>query len=165
MQAQTAIRAVDAGYSDSSRATARLVIAGCCVAMMAALIGGVGVPGHMVLRHIVQTLPSSIAVILAFRRSQATGWAGLPVFVFWLILMSFIWLYLLGVSHMLSGNFSILEIAMTVVVGVACVIGIGAFTRLRSALSVVSRVGIFIAMGAVQFACFRISFLPAIAHR
>jgi len=96
--------------------------------MILALVLGVGIPNHMVLRHVVQTA-------------------------------------LLGISRVLSGNFSAWEIAMTIVVGAASVVGISAFARMRSSLSFLNRLAAFVLFGAVQFACLRISFLPAIAHR
>ena len=142
-----------------------LVIVGCCLAMMAALVLGVGAPGHMVLRHIVQTLPLWPAVILGLRRSPAAGWASLPLFVFWFALMALIWTHLLGVWHVISGNFSALEAAMTIVVGVACAIGIVAFVPLRSALSPLRAGLVFFCLGMLQIVCVRISFLPEIAHR
>jgi hypothetical protein len=79
--------------------------------------------------------------------------------------MAFIWLYLLGVSNMLSGHFTQLEIAMTVVVGIASGVGIVTFFRSKSYLSGWSRAGIFIVLATVQFLCFRLSFLPGISHR
>lgn len=141
------------------------VIAGCCLTMMAALVLGVGMPGHMVLRHIVQTLPLWPAAILGLRRSPAAGWFGLPVFLFWTALMAMIWLYLLGISNLLSGKFSTLEIAMTLIVGVASVMGIFAFVPLRSAIAPLRATMIFIGVTIVQFVCLRVSFLPALAHR
>jgi hypothetical protein len=165
MQTQTARTKPGVILVSSGRATEPLVIAACCLAILAALVLGVGLGSHLVLRHIVQTAPLWIAVILGFRRSRATGWVGLPLFLFWLALMSMIWLYLLGLSHLLSGNFSALEIAMTIVVGIASLVGIWGFARLRSSLSPLSRVAMFTALAIAQVACFRLSFLPAIAHR
>ncbi len=145
--------------------TQPLVISGCSLAMMAALVLGVGVPGHMVVRHIVQTLPLWPAVILGFRRSRPAGWAGFPLFVFWAALMTLIWLHLLGVWHLITGHFTPLEIAMTIVVGIACGIGIAAFVPLRSALSPPRAALVFFGLGVLQIVCMRISFLPEIAHR
>ena len=142
-----------------------LVVAGCSLAIIAALVLGVGIGSHLVLRHVVQTLPLWVAVTLGLRRSRAAGWAGLPVFLFWLLLMAVIWLYLLGVSNLLSGHFTGLEIAMTVMVGTASGVGIVAFFRLKSHLSGWVLASIFIVLMAVQLVCFRLSFLPAIAHR
>ena len=142
-----------------------LLIAGCSLAIIAALVLGVGIGSHLVLRHVVQTLPLWVAVALGLRRSRAAGWAGLPVFLFWLVLMALIWLYLLGMSNILSGHFTPLEIAMTLIVGIASVAGIVTFFRFRSYLSAWGSTSIFVVLAAAQFACFRLSFLPAIAHR
>ena len=142
-----------------------LLVAGCSLTIIAALVLGVGIGSHLVLRHIVQTLPLWVVVTLGLRRSRAAGWAGLPVFLFWLALMVAIWLYLLGLSNMLSGHFSPLEIAMTVVVGIASGVGIVAFITLKSHLSRWGMAGIFIVLVAIQLLCFRLSFLSAIAHR
>lgn len=142
-----------------------LVVAGCSLAIIAALVLGVGIGSHLVLRHVVQTLPLWVAVTLGLKRSRAAGWAGLPAFLFWLVLMTVIWLYLLGVSNMLSGHFTHLEIAMTIVVGIVSGVGIVAFSRLKSYLSGWALASIFILLAVVQVFCFRLSFLPAIAHR
>jgi hypothetical protein len=142
-----------------------LVIGICSLAIIAALVLGVGIGSHLVLRHIVQTLPLWVAVTFGFRRSRAAGWAGLPLFLFWLVLMTFIWLYLLGLANIVSGHFTRLEIAMTIVVGIASGAGIVSFGRLKSLLSGWRMGTIFVVLAAVQFLCFRLSFLPAIAHR
>lgn len=142
-----------------------LIIAGCCLTMIAALVLGVGVPNHMVVRHIVQTLPLWPAVILGLRRSPAAGWVGFPLFIIWAALMTLIWLYLLGISHLLSGHFSAWEITMTILVGAACVIGIVVFVPLRSSLSAVKAAFVFLGFLILQVFCLRISFLPVIAHR
>jgi hypothetical protein len=79
--------------------------------------------------------------------------------------MTCIWLYLLGISNFLSGHFSALEIAMTVVVGIASLFGIATFIRLKSSLSWMTRLIVFALGMAIEIVCFRVSFLPAIAHR
>jgi hypothetical protein len=127
-------------------------------------VGGVGVASGLVLRHLVQTLPLWSGVVLGLRRSRATGWVGLPLFLFWLLLMAIIWLYLLGISHVLSDHFSAIEIAMAIIVGIASMVGIVMFARFKSSLSVTTAAGLFLIVAAIQLACFRASFLPAIAH-
>ena len=57
------------------------------------------------------------------------------------------------------------EVAMTVVVGVMCVIGISTSVRFRSSLSIVSRAAMFVVLAGIQFARLRMSVLPAIARR
>src|SRR2546422_2950062 len=99
------------------------ILTGCCVAIIAALLV-VGAVSHGVIRHIVQTSPLWIAIVLGIRQSTLTKWAALPCFVFWLLTMTAIWLYLLGWARIVSGTFSPTEIAMTVVVGFASIAGI-----------------------------------------
>jgi hypothetical protein len=136
----------------------------CCLAIILALVLGVGLASNLVVRHLVQTAPLWAGVVLGFRRARATSWVGLPLFLFWLLLMSLIWSYLLGISHLLSGQFSSIEIAMTVIVGAASLGGLVSFARAKSLLSPLSAAGLFVVMAALQVACFRLSFLPAIAH-
>jgi hypothetical protein len=141
------------------------VIAIACLVIIAALVIGVGLASNLVIRHLVQTVPLWAGVVLGFRRSRATGWIALPCLLFWLLLMAIIWSYLLGWTHLISGHFSPIEIAMTILVVIGAVIGIVSFARFRSSLSALSAGVLFVAVAAVQWVCFRISFLPAIAHR
>ena len=149
----------------STASSEPIAIAFCCLAIILALVGGVGIPDKLVLRHIVQTLPLWPAVVLGFQRSNNVGWIGLPLFLFWLLLMTLIWLYLLGISHMINGHFSPLEIAMTLIVGAASIIGISIFGRLKSTSSALRALALFVVFAAFQIACFRVSLLPSIAHR
>ena len=88
-----------------SRPQCSVWFAACCLVILAALVLGVGVGSHLVLRHVVQTAPLWVGVILGFRRSQSTGWVTLPLFLFWLLLMFIIWLYLLGIADLVSDIF------------------------------------------------------------
>jgi hypothetical protein len=142
-----------------------IVIAICCLVIVAALVLGVGLATNLVLRHVVQTAPLWIGVILGFRHSRAASWAALPLFLVWLVVMALIWLYLLGLSSLVSGHFAPVEIVMTIIVGAASIVGVGGFIRFKPSLSLITAGGIFVLMLAIQFACLRISFLPAIAQR
>jgi hypothetical protein len=144
---------------------ATLAMGACCLAIILALVLGVGLASNLVVRHLVQTAPLWAGVVLGLRRSRYVSWVGLPLFAFWLFLMSLIWAYLLGISQLLSGNFSSTEIAMTIIVGVASAIGIASFIRFKSFLSPLKAAGLFLAMALLQVICFRVSFLPSIAHR
>jgi hypothetical protein len=135
-----------------------------CAAIIAALLV-VGVVSHGVIRHIVQTSPLWIAILLAARRSNLTKWAALPCFVFWLFLMTLIWLYLLGWARIVSGTFSPIEIAMTVIVGLASLAGILWTIRMRSNTPVLPALGLVIVIAGLHILALRISLLPAIAHR
>jgi hypothetical protein len=144
---------------------APMLMAIACLLVIVALVLGVGLASNLVLRHLVQTLPLWLGVVFGFRGSRATAWMVLPLFLFWFLLMTVIWAYLLGFSHLINGHFSGVEIAMTVIVGVAAAIGITSCARFRSSLSPLVAAVLFIGMGAIQLVCFRVSFLPAIAHR
>ena len=150
---------------ENAQSSKFIAIAICCLAIILALAVGVGLASNLVLRHIVQTLPLWLGVAFGFRRSRATGWTALPSFLFWLVLMIVIWLYLLGIAHVISGHFSPVEIAMTIIVGTASAAGIAMFARLKSGLSAMKAASIFAVLLLVQWVCFRLSFLPAIAHR
>jgi hypothetical protein len=142
-----------------------IAIALCCFAILASLVAGVGFATGLVLCYVVQTLPLWIGIGFGIRRARLAGWIGLPRFLFWLTLMVFIWLYVLGVASIISGHFSPFEIAMTIIVGAASMTGIVIFIRIKSSLSPAMAVTTFGVVAVVQWACFRISFLPAIAHR
>jgi hypothetical protein len=77
--------------------------------------------------------------------------------------MVLIWLFLLGWAHVISGHFSPVEIAMTLIVGVASAIGfVICVWRARWSIRGCALIVLF---GVLQFLAFRISLLRAIAHR
>jgi len=136
----------------------------CCVSIIAALLV-VGAVSHGVLRHIVQTSPLWIAVVLGIRRSGWIKRAALPCFFFWLMLMILIWLFLLGWARIVSGTFAPTEIAMTVIVGLAAVVGIVRALSLRASVGAWSAIATVLLVAVLQVAALRLSLLPAIAHR
>ena len=140
------------------------ILVACCVSIIAALLV-VGAVSHGVLRHIVQTSPLWIAIVLGTRRSGWIKWAALPCFVFWLILMILIWLFLLGWARIVSGTFSSTEIAMTLIVGLASVVGIVRALSLRAGVGAWSAIATVLLVAVLQVTAFRLSLLPAIAHR
>lgn len=141
------------------------VIAGCALAIIVALSvwRGLSQPfGASTYRS-----NASPMVWCSVRDSKVSGGGlvSLPCFLFWLALMIMIWLYLLGMPSIISGHFSSIEIAMTIIVGAASLIGIVAFVRLKSFLSGARVAGMFILFAVAQLLCFRLSLLPAVAHR
>jgi hypothetical protein len=124
----------------------------------------VGVVSHGVLRHIVQTAPVWPTVILGLRGSRWTKWTALPCYFCWLFLMSLIWLFLLGLAHLISGTFSPIEIAMTVVVGVSSILGLATGIRMRSGTSAAGATVVSLLMLMAQVLALKVSFLPGIAH-
>jgi len=162
--------APDRSYVNGVNATkpgdaSSIIIAVSCLGIILALVLGVGLASHLVLRHLVQTAPLWMCVALGFRRSRAAYWVGLPLFLFWLILMALIWAYLLGISHVLSGHFSPIEVVMTLIVGASSVAGMGSLVRSRFSFSPVGAIVLFVIMAIIQIVCFRLSLLPSIAHR
>ena len=139
-------------------------IAVCCATMIGALYV-VGVVSGTELRHVVQTLPIWIVVVLGWRGSKLTRWIALPFFLIWLALMVMIWLFLLGVSRMVSGHFTPAEVAMTIAIAVASAIGIGTAFRRQKRTSAGRAAAMFVFGAALQVAALRISFLPGIASR
>jgi hypothetical protein len=90
--------------TQASGIDARL-LATCCVLNVAVLLV-VGSVSHGVIRHIVQTSPLWITVVLGLRRSRWWKWTALPCFIFWLLVMIAIWLFLLGWARIVNGTFS-----------------------------------------------------------
>ena len=136
-------------------------IAYCCLASLIALYV-VGAVSNGSLRHEVQTLPLWIPIALGFRKSELAKWAAVPCLLIWLALMIFIWLFLLGWAHFLSGHFSPVEIAMTVVVGAASILGIATSLRWKTAIGPVRAAATLLLLALLQVAALRISFTPYI---
>lgn len=136
-------------------------IAWCSLAILVALYV-VGAVSHGSLRHEVQTLALWVPVVAGFNRREFARWCALPCFFFWLLIMVLIWLFLLGIAHVFSGHFSPIEIAITIVVGLASAVG-AVLCVLRMRWSWLGA-GLAVLFAAVQVALMRISFLPAIAH-
>jgi hypothetical protein len=124
----------------------------------------VGSVSSGVLRHLVQTAPSWLTVYLGFRQRGSAKWTALPAALFWLAIMVFIWLYLLGWASILRGHYSAVEIAMTIVVGLASCFAIVQSLVFRSGVRWFAGLGISIAVLALQLGAFRLSLLPGIAN-
>ena len=75
-----------------------------------------------------------VPIVAGFQRKEIAKWAALPCIVFWLAIMVFIWLFLLGWARIVFGRFSPTEIAMTVVIGVAAIVGMAASARWRTSV-------------------------------
>jgi hypothetical protein len=132
-------------------------IALCCLVVLIALYV-VGAVSHGVLRRAVQTLPTRIG-------NELAKWSALPCLVFWFGIMVLIWLFLLGWSNILKSHFSPVEIAMTLIVGVACLCGFGVALRWRTAVRPLRAAAIGALFLVLQILALRVSVLPSIAHR
>jgi hypothetical protein len=142
--------------------TAPKAIAYCSLATLVALYV-VGAVSSGSLRHEVQTLPLWFPIVMGFRERDLAKWMALPSFIIWLTLMTFIWLFLLGWARIITGHFSPVETAMTLVVGVACASGIGIAFRWRTMVSWGKAMGMIVLFAVLQLAALRISFIPYIA--
>jgi len=136
----------------------------CCLVVIAALLV-VGAVSHGVIRHIVQTAPLWFSIVLGLRRSEWSKWAALPCLLFWLVIMVFIWLFLLGWARIITGTFSATETEMTIVVGLASIAGLAKALSTRTGVRWWKGLTVFAAIAVLQVVVLRISLLPAIAHR
>ncbi len=143
--------------------TAQLKWIGACSLAVLIALYIVGAVSHGSLRHEIQTLPLWFPIILGFNSKDLARWCALPSFAFWALCMTLIWLLLLGWSHVISGQFSPVEIAMTMIVGAASFTGLAfSVRRLRWSTPGFS---VAILFAILQVAAFRVSMLPAIAHQ
>jgi cation transport ATPase len=139
-------------------------IALCCLTMIIAL-WIVGVASGEILRHLIQTLPIWIGVILGFRNSQWTKSAALPFFIFWFAIMTLIWLFLLGWSRIVKGHYSPTEIAMTILIGAAAFLGIIFCARMKTQIKFIQAATLFVLTALAQYAAMYVSLLPQFRSR
>ena len=137
-----------------------------CLAILLALyvVGAVSVPPGS-LRHEVQTLPLWFPIVAGLRKKDIAKWAAMPCLIFWLAIMICIWLFLLGWARLVTGHFLPTEIAMTLVIGAAALVGLGACLRWRTAVRPLVALGTFMLFAALQFLAFRLSLIAYIARR
>jgi hypothetical protein len=139
------------------------VIGLCCLAVIGALYV-VGFVVHEIVRHVIQTSPIWIAVIMGLRGQGLVKWVAIPFLFFWGAISVLIWLFLLGWAHIVGGTYSPPEIAMTIVMAAAGALGLFTALRMKSASSPVAAILAFVTAAALQWVVFTISFQPAFAH-
>ena len=125
----------------------------------------VGIVSHTLLRHVVQTSPLLIAILLANRSPRLAGAASAPLFVFWLAIVILIWLFLLGIAHIVSGHYSMTERILTGTIALSTLVGIAGIFRRGAVAPVAARIGVFVVFAALQWAAFYVSIQPLFAHR
>jgi hypothetical protein len=142
------------------------VLASCSLAILVALyvVGAVSIPPGS-LRHEVQTLPLWFPIVLGFRQREIAKWMALPLMIFWLAVMTFIWLFLLGWARIVTGHFFPTEIAMTVAIGVASVTALAVSAGWKTHTRPLAALGVAGLMAVFQLIAFRFSFIPYIARR
>jgi hypothetical protein len=146
--------------------TAARMVAFCSLAILIALyvVGAVSVPPGS-LRHEVQTLPLWFPIVAGFQRRELAKWAALPCLLFWLTIVCFIWLFLLGWAKIVTGRFFPTEVVMTLVIGAASILGLAAIVRWRTTVRPVVAATVFAVFAGLQLLTFRLSLLPYIASR
>ena len=77
----------------------------------------VGIESGTFLRHVFQIAPVVIVLAFAVRQQPWTAPAALGLFGCWAFFMGLIWLYLAGVQTTFTGNFTPIEIALTLALG------------------------------------------------
>ena len=135
---------------------------------LAVLIAGllaVGAVSALVLRHILQVLPGILILAALLKRWRGASYAAFAVFLFWLPIMIFIWLFLLGLARVLTGTFSPAEIAFTIVIGLAALCGLLVAPRARRNAPLVQCLAAFLVGAALQVFAMWVSVQPAFAHR
>jgi hypothetical protein len=125
----------------------------------------VGIVSHTLLRHVIQIAPLLLALALSLRRSAWSVSAAALLFAFWFLIMGAIWLFLLGVARIVSGTFTPAEITLTVIIGAASLLGLGAAYRRGTTVPIVARLGTVTAFGVLQFAAMWLSAQPFVARR
>ncbi len=125
----------------------------------------VGVVSGTPLRHVVQVTPVAIALVAVWRRNSWAIYGAIAVFLLWFTLMTFIWLFLLGIARIITGTFSPAEIALTISIGAFCLVGLASCLRTPLTSPWVSRIAAFIGFAALQVAGLWLSFQPYIARR
>jgi hypothetical protein len=132
--------------------------------VIAALLA-VGVESGTVLRHVIQLAPAIVALVLVVSHSAYGRAATLPILPFWIALMLTIWRYLFGMTRIIGGHFTSVEVVLTVGIAAACVAGLIGGPRPTANLSAWRRAATAVAFGALQLAALWASMQPFASGR
>ena len=126
----------------------------------------VGLVSGTLIRHLVQVAPLVLVLIAARRWKPAVGaWAAVSVLSFWMVVMVLIWLFLLGLSRVTEGDFTVIEVALTVVIGAFSAAGIVSGIRAGRSLAWWQKVLTILAGWLVQAAVMAVSLSEPVARR
>jgi hypothetical protein len=135
--------------------------AGCALAIA---ILAVGPASHEVVRHVIQAAPLMLFCVVAARRPVVLRWLLGPIMLFWLMIAVLIWLFLLHVARVVTGTFNPMEIAMTIVMAAASVVGFAYFARVCRRFPLWRGLGLIALSLALQVGAFALSIQPWVAH-
>ena len=122
----------------------------------------VGLVNNEVLRHAVQTLPLWFPIVMGLRQHEMAKWTALPCFLIWLMLMSVIWLFLMGWTKVISGSFTSIEVMLTLVIGGATIAGSIIALRWHTRVTWTKALSVSAIFIVFQTVALRLSFLPAV---
>jgi hypothetical protein len=124
----------------------------------------VGVVSDTLRTHLVQISPIVLLLALLPRAQPLLSAAATAVLSWWLVTMSGIWLFLLGLSRFLTGRFSPLEIFLTIVIGVACLAGLAA-SRWAETIPLRTRLATILLAAGLQSLALWFSYQPIVRGR
>jgi hypothetical protein len=160
-----ALGVVIAGWTPTRDAPPRLWPSAVGLGGVLAGLLAVGVVSGTLVRHMVQVTPAAVALALVIGGSPYGRAAALPIVTFWAGLMVTIWLFLLGLHELIGGRFTGVEIALTVAIGAACVVGVLGGARPTANLSPGRRITTAMAFGLLQLAALWASLQPFAIRR
>jgi hypothetical protein len=140
------------------------IIAGCLGGVALSLLL-VGVVSGTFIRHVIQIFPVAIALITVKRQSKWGTYAALPIFIFWLFIMTLIWLFLLDIARFVTGRFTVVEVILTILIGLSGICGIVTVIRYHPTAQLVRAVLVFVLFTALQIIALWISFKRPFANR
>ena len=141
--------------------TVRLCLVGVALALV--LIGVVsGTP----VRYLTQVAPIALAMRLLARFPGSLGaYAAVALFSFWILAMVLIWLFLLDLSDLASGQYAPIEVVLTMFVAFFCSVGILRGVRVGRLLGRTHRIATVAAFWVVQIGAMAVSLSEPVVNR
>lgn len=124
-------------------------VASCCLAILLTLYV-MGAMNHGVLCQVVQTLPLWVPIALGFRGSEFAKWSALPCLTIWMATMAAIWAFGAAWAYVALGQYSLADLAMTLIVAVVSAGGFFAALHWRTAVRRFSAGTVALLFGALQ---------------
>jgi len=107
----------------------------------------------------------ALALITVKRHSIWGTYAALPIFIFWLFIMTLIWLFLLDIARTVTGHFTVIEVILTILIGLSGIWGIVTVIRYRPKAQLVTGALIFALFAALQIIAMWLSFKRPFVNR
>lgn len=124
----------------------------------------VGVVSGTVLRHLVQIVPIVAALLMTNRWPAVAASAAIPLFAFWTLIVMLIWMFLLGMSSIANGTYTLAEILATFVMAGCSVGGLVTSVPTSRGATIAVRLAVIGLFAVLQIAAMAISMMKAIAN-